>query len=171
MAFFTYSDKFYLIFVQINLTSYKRDKYNFSVKLRREVNGMQNSQFSKFQESVDENLIRHRSILDITSKLQEANARLNRAIAKAVTSCGCVTIKGELQSIPDNISSYHDMKDYMSNHLAGDLCSSCKDAIENELGRCLFYMSALLNVFGLEFDNIIKKEQSRIDTFGIYRLS
>ncbi|QOR34554.1 DUF1573 domain-containing protein [Clostridium sp. 'deep sea'] len=132
---------------------------------------MENSQFSKFQESVDENLIRHRSILDITSKLQESNARLNRAIAKAVTSCGCVTIKGECQNIPNNITSYHEVKEHMSNHLSGELCNSCKDAIENELGRCLFYMSALLNIFGLKLDNIIAKEQNRIDTFGIYRLS
>jgi len=132
---------------------------------------MQKSQFSKFQKSVDENLIRHRSILDITSKLQEANARLNRAIAKAVTSCGCVTINGERQSVPEGLTSYHDMKGYMNTHLSGELCNNCKDAIESEIGRCLFYLSALLNVFGFEFDEIIEKEQNRIDTFGIYRLS
>lgn len=35
-------------------------------------------------------LIRHKSILDATSKMQEYCARVNRAIAKAVTCCGCI---------------------------------------------------------------------------------
>ncbi|HHT27849.1 MAG TPA: DUF1573 domain-containing protein, partial [Firmicutes bacterium] len=38
-----------------------------------------------FQEAVNEYLVRHRSILDILSKLQESVARTNRAVAKAVT--------------------------------------------------------------------------------------
>jgi hypothetical protein len=128
-------------------------------------------EFSKFQETVDENLVRHRSILDITSKLQEAIARLNRAIAKAATSCGCIKINSELQKFPDTISSYHELQSFMRSHLEGHLCQNCKDTVETELGRAMFYISALLNSFDMSFDEIIKKEQDRMDTFGIYRLS
>jgi hypothetical protein len=132
---------------------------------------MKKTDCSKFQETVDENLIRHRSVLDITSKLQEANARLNRAIAKAATSCGCIKINSELMEIPAEISSYHELKNFMDNHLDGKLCPSCKETIESEMGRSLFYFFALLNVFDMDFNDIIEKEQERMDTFGIYRLS
>ncbi len=132
---------------------------------------MKETDCSKFQETVDENLIRHRSVLDITSKLQESNARLNRAIAKAATSCGCIKINSELKKIPEEINSYHKLKDYMGDHLEGQLCSTCRETVESELGRCLFYFSALLNAFKMNFSDIIEKEQERMDTFGIYRLS
>jgi hypothetical protein len=45
-----------------------------------------------FQETVNDVLFRHKSIIDVMTKLQESDARLNRAIAKAVTSCGCIKI-------------------------------------------------------------------------------
>lgn len=132
---------------------------------------MEDIKHSKFQETVNENLIRHRSVLDITSKLQEANARLNRAIAKAATSCGCIEIKSELPKIPQDINLYHELKNHVGNHLTGQLCPTCRETLESELGRCLFYLSALLNLFDMDLDNILEKEQERMDTFGIFRLS
>ena len=53
-----------------------------------------------FQTAVEEYLIRHRSILDVLTKHQEATARVNRAVAKAVTECGCISITAERQRIP-----------------------------------------------------------------------
>jgi len=50
-----------------------------------------------FQKSVDQFLIQHRSILDLMTKYQESNSRVNRAIAKAVTQCGCIKIKAKKQ--------------------------------------------------------------------------
>ena len=40
-----------------------------------------------FQNMVAEVLIRHKSILDIITKLDEYNARINRAVVKSVTCC------------------------------------------------------------------------------------
>jgi hypothetical protein len=57
-----------------------------------------------FQDTVDEYLIRHRSILDVQSKLSEAAARINRAIAKSVTTCGCITIQAGRQRFPAELS-------------------------------------------------------------------
>ncbi|HAG45078.1 MAG TPA: DUF1573 domain-containing protein, partial [Clostridium sp.] len=53
--------------------------------------------FDEFQNSVDECLLRHKSILDIMSKLQESEARVNRALIKSVTSCGCLKVEAEKQ--------------------------------------------------------------------------
>jgi hypothetical protein len=39
------------------------------------------------QNTVDEYLLRHRSIMDILTKIQESSARINRAVAKSVTEC------------------------------------------------------------------------------------
>ena len=36
--------------------------------------------FDNFQNSVDESLLRHRSVLDVITKLQESDARVNRAV-------------------------------------------------------------------------------------------
>ena len=43
---------------------------------------------TEFQEAVSYCLIRHRSIIDVITKLQESNARVSRAIAKSITVCG-----------------------------------------------------------------------------------
>jgi len=124
---------------------------------------------SNFQKSVDKYLIQHRSILDILSKYQEANARVNRAIAKAVTQCGCIKINAKKQSIPSG-TKLTELHKFMNTHIEGSLCDNCKEIIETELGSSLFYASAICNVLNLNFDDIIRKEEERISTLGIYNL-
>lgn len=124
----------------------------------------------KFQETVSECLIRHRSVLDVTSKLQEASSRVNRAVAKAVTSCGCISINATRQSCPED-TSYGELRSYMQNHLNGELCEGCRDIVEAELGRTIFYMAALCNLFGLELQDIIDKEHGRVSLLGPYNLT
>jgi predicted house-cleaning noncanonical NTP pyrophosphatase (MazG superfamily) len=126
---------------------------------------------STFQQSVDDNLIRHRSVLDIMTKLQESNARLNRAIVKAATSCGCISIKSTSMFVPEGITTYREMKNHMDDHIDGELCEICGEAIETELGRCMFYFSALLNTFNFDLEKIMDKEQSRIEAMGTLHLS
>ena len=53
---------------------------------------MKETSCQDFQANVEKYLIRHRSVLDIMSKYQESTARVNRALAKAVTECGCISI-------------------------------------------------------------------------------
>lgn len=126
----------------------------------------------QFQETVNETLIRHKSILDILSKLQEANARVNRAVSKAVTSCGCVKIAAEKQHIPTDVDiSLQQLKDFMGSHLDGELCEHCKEVIDAELGNTLFYVAALCNVLDLNLYDTLLKEQKRMDTLGVYRFS
>ncbi len=58
-----------------------------------------NSVCKDFQNEVSKSLIRHKSILDIMTKLDEYNARINRAVAKSVTSCGCISIDAKKQNL------------------------------------------------------------------------
>lgn len=125
---------------------------------------------SDFQTAVDEYLIRHRSVVDIITKYQEACARVNRAFAKAVTECGCVSIEASRQQAPQDID-YSQLKPFMSSHLNGEPCDNCKDVLTRELGHSLFYLTALCNLSGLQLHDVMKKEFTTIETLGVFRLS
>jgi len=123
-----------------------------------------------FQTAVDEYLIRHRSVLDVLTKYQEATARVNRAIAKSVTECGCVEVRAGRQHAPDEIP-YSALKQYMSSHLSGEPCEHCKEIISQEMGQSLFYMTALCNLVGLKFHDIMRQECKNVTTLGAFHLS
>jgi hypothetical protein len=122
-----------------------------------------------FQDQVDAYLIRHRSILDVLSKLQEASARINRAIAKAVTSCGCISVSAHKQRFPSDVG-LADVKNFLDTHVDGTLCDRCREAVETEIGAELFYVAGLCNVLGLDLGEIQEKEHSRIKSLGIFNL-
>jgi hypothetical protein len=123
-----------------------------------------------FQTAVDEYLIRHRSVLDVLTKFQEATARVNRAVAKAVTECGCMEIKAARQQAP-NDTTYSELKKYMSSHLSGEPCEQCKEVLSKELGHSLFYMTALCNLTGLNFRDVMLQECKNVTTLGVFHLS
>ena len=70
-----------------------------------------------FQSAVDEYLIRHRSILDVLTKYQEASARVNRAYAKSVTECGCIQVNACRQQIPPE-ATFRELRKFMSDHIS-----------------------------------------------------
>lgn len=125
--------------------------------------------FDEFQDQVDEVLIRHRSILDILTKIQESSGRVNRAVAKSVTDCGCIKINSQKQSIPKDIS-YSELKEHMSDHVDGYLCDVCKEKIEEEICASIFYITGLCNSFNLNLDDMLEKHASKIDMLGKYGL-
>lgn len=122
--------------------------------------------FDDFQNAVDESLLRHRSLLDILTKLQETQSRINRAIAKSVTNCGCIEIDAKKQSLSDtnNISLNIDT------HLHGELCDRCREIIEREIGNNLFYLTSLCNLLDLNLYDILLKEYDKTTTLGKYNL-
>lgn len=71
--------------------------------------------FDNFQNDVNESLLRHRSILDIMTKLTESNSRVNRALAKAVTDCGCINIYAKKQDLPSKIGELINSKNHHEN--------------------------------------------------------
>jgi len=124
----------------------------------------------EFQNTVSELLIRHHSILDVLSKCQESSARVNRAVAKAVTTCGCLQVVARKKSIPPDISLL-ELKKYLESHLEGSLCPNCKDIIETEIGRTLFYLTALCNLLDLNLYDILLKEHKKITTLRVFNLT
>lgn len=124
----------------------------------------------QFQDTVGEYLIRHRSVLDIMAKLQEANARVNRALTKSVTSCGCVKIQAEKQHYPADVS-LEELKAHSQDHVSGKLCDHCREVVEAELGNNLFYLAALCNVFDLNLYDIILKEHKKLAALGVYNFA
>ncbi len=128
---------------------------------------------TEFQEAVAEYLIRHRSIVDIISKMQESAARVQRAVAKAVTVCGCLEIHAARQTVPDpapDNMSYAELKQYVQTHLGGSICDHCRDVLETELGQTFFYATALCETLNLKAADILAQEKQRLDTLGIYSL-
>lgn len=124
----------------------------------------------EFQNTVGELLIRHQSILDVLSKSQEATSRVNRAVVKAVTSCGCLKIEAEKKPFPEE-ATLEDLKNLMDSHLKGKLCENCKEIIEREIGRSLFYTAALCNHLDINLYDAFLKEQKKLTTLRIFNFT
>jgi len=118
-----------------------------------------------FQETVGKYLARHRSVLDVMSKLQEAGARTNRAVAKAVTTCGCIKVSAEKQQVPGQVG-YRDLAQHMQTHVDGELCDGCREALESEVGLQLLYLAGLCEVLGLRLGEILERERDRLAALG-----
>lgn len=131
---------------------------------------MQEKELTEFQETVDKYLIRHRSILDVMTKYQEATARVNRALAKAVTECGCISVNAGRQEVPEDIA-YSEIRQYMSSHLQGTPCANCQEIIAKELGHALFYSAALCNLTGVSLEKVMQRENKAVSTLGYYYLT
>jgi|SRR5699024_6825185 len=121
-----------------------------------------------FQNQISKLLIRHKSILDILSKKNQYNARIDGAITKSVTKCGCIAIDAKEQKFSGE--SYEDIVHNVDTHLNGQLCESCSDIVEMEIGSYLFYLASLCNTLDLNLNDIISKELDRNKTLGIYSL-
>lgn len=124
----------------------------------------------EFQYTVSEQLICNRSILDILSRQQECVARLNDAIVKTVTSCGCLKIEAKKTKIPDDLT-LDQLKKVLDSHLSGQLCPHCREKIEREIGRKMIYLAALCNLLDLNLFDIIIKEHNKIKLLRHYSLT
>ncbi|MGL4741412.1 MAG: DUF1573 domain-containing protein [Sarcina sp.] len=121
--------------------------------------------FDNFQDTVANSLLRHKSILDILSKHQDSQARVHRAISKAVTCCGCVKIDAKKQNFCET-DSIGELKECLNSHISGSLCENCRSVIENEIGNNIFYLVSLCETLGISFFDILVKENEKINTFG-----
>ncbi|PRR80919.1 DUF1573 domain-containing protein [Clostridium vincentii] len=123
--------------------------------------------YDTFQNSVNDSLLRHKSILDIMTKYTESSARVNRAIAKAVTNCGCIEISAKKQNLPED-NSLDKMCDCLESHIQGQLCENCREVIEREMGNNLFYLTSLCNDLEVNLYDVLLKENDKINTLGKY---
>jgi hypothetical protein len=126
----------------------------------------------EFQNTVSKYLVRHQSILDILSKIQESTARVNRAAVKTVTNCGCLQVHAEKKEIsPDATFDDFAITKLMDNNLQGEICSDCKETLENELGKAIFYLAALCNSMDINLYDVILKEHKKLSTLRIFNLT
>ncbi len=122
-----------------------------------------------FQYTVQELIFRNKSIIDSITKSQDSNARVNRAIVKAVTQCGCIRIDAKKQQMPED-SSFEEAREAMDTHVIGKLCENCREQIENEMGKNLYYIASICNALDLNLYDIIIKEQERVKMLGQFSL-
>ncbi len=125
----------------------------------------------EFQNVVGELLIRHRSILDILTKLSESSGRVNRAVAKSVTDCGCISVQAEKRRFPNNIETFEELSKLLDDHLQGKLCSNCEDIVMNEMGKLLFYIAALCNTLDISLYDVLIKEYKKASTLGVFNFT
>lgn len=124
----------------------------------------------QFQGIVKSLLIRHQSILDILSKGQESSARVNRAVVKSVTSCGCHAVNAHKKPVPPD-ASLADLKELLNSQLEGFICDNCKDIVEAELGKQLFYIAALSNALDISLTDVLDQEHKKLQTLTVFNLT
>lgn len=130
---------------------------------------MKDIKLDEFQYTANELLVRNKSIIDLITKFQDSNARANRAIVKSVTQCGCIKIHAKKQSIPED-ADFEEVRNAMKTHIEGKLCDSCRDYIEKDIGRNLFYLASICNNLDLNLYDIVLKELDRVKMLGKYNL-
>jgi hypothetical protein len=135
---------------------------------RNNVYIQKNISCNDFQNQVDDVLIRHKSILDIITKLEEYTSRINRAVVKSATSCGCIEINATKQDYSKD--SLEEIKNSMENHVKGNMCPGCKEILEEEIGAYLFYLAALCNTLDINMSDALLKEYSNMKALGIFGL-
>jgi NTP pyrophosphatase (non-canonical NTP hydrolase) len=155
------------IFVHVTGMFYNRGG---KAKHESEVEWMSAQTLDQFQQQVSELLLRHRSLLDVLSKLGQSGASVNRAVAKAITECGCVELNARKQHFPDGLE-LEQVKIDLENHMSGHLCENCKDVLKTELGKNLFYMSALCNLLDIQLADVVNQESQKCSTLGIFNLT
>lgn len=125
----------------------------------------------EFQNTVGNLLIRHHSVVDVLTKLSESTCRVNRAVIKSVTDCGCVCIEAGKTELPEHLESVEELKKCLDNHLRGDLCQQCNEIIMGEMGKMLFYTAALCNVLDINLYDVFIKETKHSQALGYFNMT
>ncbi|MEF9934817.1 MAG: DUF1573 domain-containing protein [Clostridium sp.] len=122
-----------------------------------------------FQQIVNDTQIRNKSIIDVMTKLTESSSRINRAVAKSVTVCGCIELTAQKQSIPFE-TSLEDAGKIMKSHVDGDVCDHCLEVLQDEIGNHLFYIASLCNALDIDLNDALQKELDKVNTLGRYNM-
>lgn len=124
----------------------------------------------QFQDLVGSLLGRHKSILDVITQLDEAQSRLNCAVAHAVTGCGCIHVEAGRQPLPAD-GSYRDIPTLATTHVLGRLCERDQEAIEGRMGQLLFYLSAAAEILDINLYDVLLTKYKQTRALGPFYLS
>lgn len=123
-----------------------------------------------FQDQVSELLLRHRSVLDVLSKLQQSGAAVNRSVIKSITECGCVEVTARKQTYTPEMT-LEQAKLQLNTHLEGQLCENCMEVVGDEIGKHLFYLSALANLLDVDLEETVESESKKCAALGLFNMS
>lgn len=124
----------------------------------------------EFQSQVSELLLRHRSLLDVVTKYSQSNASVNRAVSKSITECGCIELTARNQGFSEEMPLDQANRQSKS-HMEGSLCEQCREIIRSEMGKNLFYMSAMCNLLDISLEEVVSKEADKCSTLGWFNLT
>jgi len=124
----------------------------------------------EFQGQVSELLLRHRSLLDVVTKYSQSNASVNRAVAKSITECGCIELNAKNQGFSEEMKLDQANRQSKS-HMEGRLCEQCREVIRSEMGKNLFYMSALCNLLEISLQDVVSEEADKCSTLGWFNFT
>ena len=69
----------------------------------------------------------------------------------------CIEILGKKSVVP-------------SEQIQGELCASCRRAVEKEMGDVLFYIAGIANAFNISLYDVMLKEKQQISLFKNFSL-
>jgi hypothetical protein len=138
--------------------------------ITNEVDGMNAPTLKQFQDQVADLLLRHRSLLDVLSKLQQSSAAVGRSVIKSTTECGCIEVNASKQPYLAEMS-LDEAKTQLGTHMTGHLCENCMDVVGAELGRHIFYISALSNLLEIDLEHVVENESKKCATLGLFNMS
>ncbi|MEG0371247.1 MAG: DUF1573 domain-containing protein [Clostridium sp.] len=130
---------------------------------------MDNMSLTTFQNTVKDSQVRNKSMIDIMTKLTESSARINRAVAKSITLCGCIDLTAHKQSIPFE-SSLDDALKLLTHQVNGDICEHCLEILQDEIGNHLLYVASLCNALNIDLNKTAQEELDKVTTLGKYSM-
>ena len=136
------------------------------------MNPVKNSIIDDFQYTVDNSLVRNKSIIDQLTKLQDCCSKTSSTVGKAATTCGCIQINVCKQAYPPLCTDLciNDLHDLMCTHLQGQLCEDCQEHLERQIGRTLFYLTSICNTFDMNLSDAFARELKQVEILGKYSL-
>ncbi len=117
----------------------------------------------EFQYLTEEQLRRNAGLPDLMTKLETTGGKINRAVSKAMTHCGCIRYGSEKP-----LEEEHSAKERAG--IGGDLCETCREEFERAVGEHLFYLAGLLGALDISLYDMICAEISRQKMIGKYSL-
>jgi hypothetical protein len=109
-------------------------------------------------------------VLDILSKWDQAGASVHRTVVKAITECGCIEVHGRKQPYDQNMT-LEDARKLLQSHLSGRLCEQCAEIVSEEMGKSLFYLSALCNALQVDMQKVLETEFRKCRTLGVFKMA
>jgi hypothetical protein len=91
-------------------------------------------------------------------------------VTYSITSCGCLSVHAQKIPIPES-ADLSNLKDYYSKHLEGHMCPYCLENFEMEMGKVLFYFTALCNALDISLEDILDKEAGKLKMLGKFNLT